>query len=101
MSRYQRVVLSIFTGLCVGSCIGAFYGWGLLSGNADFILGTNSFNGAGEIGIEFFIMKSWLMGISIAGATSLVSYMFFFTTDMIAGQGGENNDSNQSLVTRQ
>ncbi len=92
MSKYQRVVLSIFTEVCIGSCIGAFYGWDLLSGNADFILGTNSFNGAGEIGIEFFIMKSWLMGISISGATSIASYFIFFSTDMATILLQQNED---------
>lgn len=65
MNAYERAIVSVLTGISTGAFLGCFYGWSLLSLNADNI-NSNS--------LDFFVMKTWMMGISIAGFVSIVTY---------------------------
>ena len=69
MNAYERAIVSLLTGISTGAFLGCFYGWALLSLNADNLLNFSSSNE-----LDFFVMKTWMMGISIAGFVSIVTY---------------------------
>tara|TARA_B100000767_G_C19572415_1_gene453772 strand:+ start:508 stop:780 length:273 start_codon:yes stop_codon:yes gene_type:complete len=69
MNAYERAVVSLLTGISTGAFLGCFYGWVLLSLNAENLLNSNISNE-----LDFFIMKTWMMGISIAGFVSIMTY---------------------------
>ena len=65
MNASERVIVSLLTGIATGAFLGCFYGWYLLSLNADN-MNSNL--------LDFFVTKTWMMGISIAGFVSIVTY---------------------------
>ena len=69
MNTYERAIVSLLTGISTGAFLGCFYGWALLSLNADNLLNSNISNE-----LDFFVMKTWMMGISIAGFVSIITY---------------------------
>ena len=69
MNAYERAIVSLLTGISTGAFLGCFYGWSLLSLNADNLLNSNISNE-----LDFFVMKTWMVGISIAGFVSIVTY---------------------------
>ena len=66
MRIYNRIASSTMIGLSTGAFLGCYYGWSLMSANADNM---------SEQVISFIKAKTWMMSISIAGFVSLATYL--------------------------
>ena len=53
----------------MGAFVGCYYGWSLLSANADYVTETQ---------ILFMTTKTWMMSISVAGFFSIASYVAMY-----------------------
>ena len=69
MGTYKQIASSLMFGISIGAFVGCYYGWSLLSANSDYVTATK---------ILFMTTKAWMMGISVAGFFSLVSYVAMY-----------------------
>ena len=69
MGTYKQIASSLMIGISIGAFVGCYYGWSLLSANADNVTETK---------ILFMTTKAWMMGISVGGLFSLISYVAMY-----------------------